>query len=235
MNNYEPIAYLTKEQAQRFREFLIFSGINDVSMDINELNDTYSISVLPDDFEKADNLYKVFSANELNQNDSDKGSQQSAGSIYNSSAEKYSDNLSSAITFFVCGGIGLVILLLNDFNIIHLFNTSGASFILTNVVLGGLFIVFLLIGYKSLKYSKNIKSQMSVENELTEKLSKWLMDNISKETVEASYEDNIPEEMKYFSRSNYLKKVLKNEFPDISDSIIESVSDDYIESLFSNL
>lgn len=234
MNNYEAIAYLSKEQAQRFKDFLIFSEINDVSIDINELNDTYSVSVPSCDFEKANNLYQVFSTNELNQTDFKESSSKSGGSIYNNSAEKYSDNLSSAITFLVCGSIGLVILLLNDFNIIHLFNTSGASFILTNVVLGGVFIAFLVIGCKSLKYSKNIKSQMTVENELTVKLSDWLINNISKEMVESSYDEDIPEEMKYFKRSIFLKDTLKNEFSDVDDSVIESVSDNYIEDLFSD-
>ena len=160
--HYEPVAYLPKEQAERFQEFLKFSGIADIEMNVNELNSTYSVSVASGDFEKADNLYHVFSENELKK-DSTEDELTQGGSIYNNSAEKYSDNLSSAITFFVCGGAGLIILLLNDFNVLHLFHFSGASAILTNVVLGGLFIAFLLIGFKSLKYSKNIKSQMSVE------------------------------------------------------------------------
>ena len=220
--HYEPVAYLPKEQAERFQEFLKFSGIADIEMNVNELNSTYSVSVASGDFEKADNLYHVFSENELTQ----------GGSIYNNSAEKYSDNLSSAITFFVCGGAGLIILLLNDFNVLHLFHFSGASAILTNVVLGGLFIAFLLIGFKSLKYSKNIKSQMSVENELSDKLNNWLAKNVSPEAIEASYDGSIPEEMKYFNRSSYLKNALSEAFPDADDSVIEVVSDQYIEDTF---
>ena len=211
--HYEPVAYLPKEQAERFQEFLKFSGIADIEMNVNELNSTYSVSVASGDFE-----------DELTQ----------GGSIYNNSAEKYSDNLSSAITFFVCGGAGLIILLLNDFNVLHLFHFSGASAILTNVVLGGLFIAFLLIGFKSLKYSKNIKSQMSVENELSDKLNNWLAKNVSPEAIEASYDGSIPEEMKYFNRSSYLKNALSEAFPDADDSVIEVVSDQYIEDTFNS-
>ena len=36
------------------------------------------------------------------------------GSLYESSTDKYKDNLSSAITFFVCGGIGIILMILND-------------------------------------------------------------------------------------------------------------------------
>ncbi len=63
--HYEPVAYLPKEQAERFQEFLKFSGIADIEMNVNELNSTYSVSVASGDFEKADNLYHVFSENEL--------------------------------------------------------------------------------------------------------------------------------------------------------------------------
>lgn len=231
--HYEPVAYLPKEQAERFQEFLKFSGIADIEMNVNELNSTYSVSVASGDFEKADNLYHVFSENELKK-DSTEDELTQGGSIYNNSAEKYSDNLSSAITFFVCGGAGLIILLLNDFNVLHLFHFSGASAILTNVVLGGLFIAFLLIGFKSLKYSKNIKSQMSVENGLSDKLNNWLAKNVSPEAIEASYDGSIPEEMKYFNRSSYLKNALSEAFPDADDSVIEVVSDQYIEDTFNS-
>lgn len=57
--HYEPVAYLPKEQAERFRNFEI-SGIADIEMNVNELNSTYSVSVASGDFEKADNLYHVF-------------------------------------------------------------------------------------------------------------------------------------------------------------------------------
>lgn len=39
------------------------------------------------------------------------------GSLYESSTDKYKDNLSSAITFFVCGGIGIILMILNDIGI----------------------------------------------------------------------------------------------------------------------
>ena len=32
------------------------------------------------------------------------------GNLYESSTDKYKDNLSSAITFFVCGGIGIILM-----------------------------------------------------------------------------------------------------------------------------
>lgn len=232
--NYEPVAYLTKEQAARFTEFLKFSGIENVSNELDHLSGSYVISTLSADFEKAQNLFHIFSENELEDAKADDSYTSSAEktNLYESSAEKYSDNLSSAITFLVCGVIGLCVLLLDDFNVIHLFNSSGAFFILTNLVLGGLFIVFIIIGLKSFSYSKRIKSQIAKENEINQQITEWLQQHITKEMIEASYDNEIPEEMKYFSRSEYLKKAIQAQFTDIEDGIIESVSDNYIEELF---
>ena len=55
------------------------------------------------------------------------------GSLYESSTDKYKDNLSSAITFFVCGGIGIILMILNDIGIIkrNLFTKYFLSFLLT--------------------------------------------------------------------------------------------------------
>lgn len=232
ITNYEPVAYLPEDKAARFAEFLTFSGIEHVSNEPDELSGSYVVSTTTADFEKAKNLFNVFSENELGDSEDNSSEASQKGSIYESSADKYSDNLSSAITFLICGIAGLVIMVLNNLHIIKLYSTSGASAVLTNVVLGCLFIIFLIIGIRSLKYSKDIKSLVARENEESEKIINWLQENITEEMIEESYDNEIPEEMKYFSRSEYLKKAIRAEFSEIDDSVLEVVSDKYIEQLF---
>ena len=176
-DSYEAVAYLEADTAERFKEFLIYSGIKDVSTKKNPDNDTYSVGIPSSDFEKASNLYHVFCENELENNNDDSSSSDvsddfisSGGNLYESSSDKYKDNLSSAIAFFVCGGIGIVILLLNY--------------------------------------------------------------NITAGDIEASYNNDIPEEMKYFSRSSYVKDQISSNFPDCQEELKESISDLYIENLF---
>ena len=72
------------------------------------------------------------------------------------------------------------------------------------------------------------------KNELSDKLNNWLAKNVSPEAIEASYDGSIPEEMKYFNRSSYLKNALSEAFPDADDSVIEVVSDQYIEDTFNS-
>ncbi len=155
-----------------------------------------------------------------------------SANLYESSEDKYKDNLSSAITFFVCGAAGIVILILNDLGILKFVVKGNSNFILINIVLGLLFAGFIAIGFWSLKYSKNIKNKAAIENKDTDTILSWLKDNVSKDDIEASYINDIAEEMKYFNRSDYIKKAIKNEFPDTDDNLADTIADKYIDTLF---
>ena len=65
---------------------------------------------------------------------------QHSGNLYESTDDKYKDNLSSAITFFVCGAAGIIILILNDIGILKFVAKGSSNFILVNIVLGLLFV-----------------------------------------------------------------------------------------------
>ena len=157
---------------------------------------------------------------------------QHSGNLYESTDDKYKDNLSSAITFFVCGAAGIIILILNDIGILKFVTKGSSNFILVNVVLGLLFVGFIAIGFWSLKYSKKIKSNASIENEATDTIINWLNDNVTKEDIEGSYNNDIAEEMKYFSRSSYIKNEINKKYPDLNDDIVDSIADEYIEKIF---
>ena len=117
------------------------------------------------------------------------------GSLYESSTDKYKDNLSSAITFFVCGGIGIILMILNDIGIIKIVTRDAPSFLFINIVLGLLFIGFIAIGVWSLKYSNKIKAKAETEDKKAADVLNWLEDNITKEDIENSYTGDIQEEI----------------------------------------
>lgn len=232
----ESVAYLPKDKADRLAAFLKYSEISDVEVEYDDISDTYDINVLSKDFERAQNLYSVFAANELKDEtapDSEDSIEDKVEvNLYESSTEKYKDNLSSAITFFICGAAGLIILLLNNFGVLHFLTKESSSFILMNIVLGLLFAGFIVIGFLSLKYSKKAKERAEKENDALNKVMDWLTENVSKDDIENSYENTIPDEMKYFNRSEYIKKALKEEFSDMDEATIDFINDKYLEELF---
>ena len=219
-DNYEAVAYLEKDKAERFSEFLKYSGIKDVNIVAEDSDGTYAVNTTHSDFEKAHNLFLVFSENELNDKSADEDS------------DKYKDNLSSAITFFICGAAGLLIVLLNDLGVIKLVSKGSSSFIFSNIVLILVFVIFILIGVFSLKYSKKIKTSATKEEKDTKEMYEWLEKNVTTDEIEASYDNDIQEEMKYFSRIEYIKNLLAKEFPDAPETTVEAVGDKYLENNF---
>ena len=159
--------------------------------------------------------------------------QLTTGNNYENSNEKYQDNLSSAITFPVCGIGGLIVVLLNDIGILKFFTYKGASGILTNVVLIGMFVAFIVIAAISFKAAKRAKSNISTEEKTNSEIQDWLTSNITAEMIDASYDGSqMAEEMKYFSRSSYIKNEIKKKYPDLNDDIVDSIADEYIEKIF---
>ena len=156
-----------------------------------------------------------------------------SGNNYEKSNDRYKDNFSTAVTFLVCGIVGLVVVILNDTGILNFFSLKNASGILMSCVLGGMFIGFIVVGILSFKASRKDKKDAEIEKDNTIKVMEWLKDNAPAQLIEESYAgDGLSEEMKYFERSDFLKKSIKNEFPDFSDDYIQDVTDQYIDELF---
>ncbi len=154
------------------------------------------------------------------------------GNLYENNTDKYKDNLSSAITFFICGGIGIILMILNDVGIIKFITKDSSSFIFINIVLGVLFIGFIAIGIWSLKYSNKIKAKAEKEDQTAKDVFSWLDDNVTKEDIEDSYSENIQEEMKYFNRTAYVKEQLTAQFTEFSDEEAENFSEQFVEKMF---
>lgn len=154
------------------------------------------------------------------------------GNLYENNTDKYKDNLSSAITFFICGGIGIILMILNDAGIIKFITKDSSSFIFINIVLGVLFIGFIAIGIWSLKYSNKIKAKAEKEDQTAKDVFSWLDDNVTKEDIEGSYSEDIQEEMKYFNRTAYVKEQLTAQFTEFSDEEAENFSEQFVEKMF---
>lgn len=203
---------------------------------MNEQN-TYSDDenvLKEDDLKNVEDIQSSISEmNELGSNEAE-GNEllMHSANMYENSEDKYKDNLSSAITFFVCGAAGIIILILNDLGILKFVVKGSSNFILINIVLGLLFVGFIAIGFWSLKYSKNIKNKAAIENKDTDTILAWLNENVSMDDIESSYNNDIAEEMKYFNRSDYIKSAILKQFPETEDNLADTVADKYIDTLF---
>ena len=242
---FEPVAYVDKEIAQRLVKLLLFSEIPEAIMVFDSFNQSYEVQVSRNNYKKATDLIRIFKENEFDANyteDSEFGKDEEYSEIivpttntYIKASDRYKDNLSSAYTFLICGCFGLLILVLEDFGIIKLWGMLGTSKILLNVVVGGLFIGFIIIGISSLRYSRILKHQAAEEEVFTNELIEWLHANLTIENIESSYDTNIPEEMKYFKRVEIIRKKLEKMYSSLDEEYLIKISDDYYYTLFPTL
>lgn len=158
-----------------------------------------------------------------------------SGNNYENSKEIYSNNISSAITFFICGIGGFVVLALNWFGVLNLIKGKGASSIFTYIVMALVFIIFLVIAVTTLKTALKAKANISKENNTVDNIRNWINDNISIEDIEASYDGGeLAEEMRYFYRSSYVKEKIQKEFSSIPDDLLDNITDEFMENSFNS-
>lgn len=236
---YESVAYVDQKSAERLVEFLQYSGIDESKAEYNRYTDTYEVKVYNKNFTKANNLFEIFKENEsindctISHHATVDHSKSTVNlTLYDNIEEKYKDNLSSAYTFLICGFAGIILLILEDLNLLKLFSISGASNILFNVVIGLLFLGFIVIGLYSLNYSKKLKAQVQTYDDELVSSVKELREILTKEEIEASYDTSIAEEMKYFNRIARIKEVIDKNHSEFNEELVARICDEYYYELF---
>lgn len=239
---YEVIAYVEKEIAQRLVKLLHFSEIPEAIMVYDTFNHNYEVQVDRSNYKKASDLVRIFKENEFDANyseDAEFGSDEEYIEVevpiagkYTKTVERYRDNLSSGVTFIICGLIGFIALILENIGVITVFSSAGTSRIISDIVLGALFAVFTGVGISSLRYSKKLKKQSESEEIFTEKLLEWLQSNLPIESIESTYSSEIPEEMKYFRRIEVIKDALSKNYSSLDEEYLIQIADDYYSKIF---
>lgn len=167
------------------------------------------------------------------ENDIDVLSDLTTGINYEKSKDKYQENLSTAITFLLFGIAGLVVVALNIAGILKFFTLKNSSGILMAVVLSLMFIIFIVIGILSFTASRKDKKNAAIESDNSDRILGWLNDNVTATDIDSSFDSaELTEEMKYFERSDYIKKAVNEYFDGLDDEFVDNIADQYIEKIF---
>ena len=128
------------------------------------VEDLSSVNDLSDaDSDCTENEFADSESENINENADDnetsgQKSPESATAAYVTKRTKYEDNKSSALTFLLIGGVGVVLVILHIAGVIN-FNLSTFSKLLTNIVMGAMFIIFLIVGAVSAKNCTRYKRE----------------------------------------------------------------------------
>lgn len=149
---------------------------------------------------------------------------------YRSKASQTEDMKSTAYTFTGVGMIGLVLLVLFFCGVLPI-HITGAARILTGLVMGIMFVIFLWIGIRSFGQIKQLKDATATEDALQDEILKWFLDTYRADVIDQSVDSDQPEETLYFSRYEVMEKLLLQQYPSLS----ESFTDHMIELLYAKL
>lgn len=147
-----------------------------------------------------------------------------ASTVYVKKKDKYADLRFSGFSFIGFGILGVIILLLNVFHVINLFNTYSL------IVMGVVFLVFFIIGFATLHRASMVKESVTVEDEFTGQLEQWIKDHLGDEVIDEWYDETKEDQENYFEIQGKLCRMIREEFPNIHPSYIEELAEERYNS-----
>ena len=97
--------------------------------------------------------------------------------------------------------------------------------------MGSMFILFIVMGFLSVKSYKKFEVKASEEDQLTQKLAAWCHENLKKEMIDGDMEET-SDELLYFQRSEKMKELISDKFLNLDAAFLDSFIDDIYPDIF---
>ncbi len=150
--------------------------------------------------------------------------------VYVDKNAAYEDMKSTAYTFLLVGGAGIIFLILFGLGIIS-FNMAGYMKVLTMIVMGILFIAFFVIGIKYLQKLGTAQEAITSETDLTEEITNWFLASFLCSTQD---EDSLSTEQLYFSRYEQMMQHLQTAYPELEEAYADHIIEILYEKVYSD-
>lgn len=142
--------------------------------------------------------------------------------IYVKKEDQYKDLMSSAVTFIIVSILGTIVLILNIVGVLDIFYG-----LIPFVVMGALFLAFLLIGISSLRKAKVTKGQIGEENRVTTMINDWLRANVTVVQLDELTSNASTDGERYYQKIGVMKEMVNNHFGELDDSYLEHILEEY--------
>lgn len=154
--------------------------------------------------------------------------------IYVKKARTLEDVRSTASTFTLLGLLGIVffILLWND--IIYLPMESYAKLIFS-IVMGALFLFFLLVGIHACFQIRSLKEATAAEESQTHAIIEWFVHTYTAEEIDQTCgisSEHLDEESSFFPRSERIKALIGAQYANLSDAYLDELIEEIYEKIF---
>lgn len=147
-------------------------------------------------------------------------------------AENYK---SSAYALFIVGIIGLVFLILTYFKLIPI-NLAPNINLLFYIVMGIMFVIFIVIGVKSLSMSKVIAASSKDEEDLTDRINTYFENGFTGDSLDkiafSVEEKPLSEEEMFFPRSQAIRNEIVKNFGSLDESYLTEMTENIYSKLY---
>ena len=143
--------------------------------------------------------------------------------IYINEQERYNDVKSTGYSFTIISVIGFILLILMWTNTLPI-NIDITNKIMTSVVMGILFTIFLIIGIKSFLSLKKIQESADNQEKTNSNIITWFFDNIDAAFDTASEEN-------YFETYNTISEILTSQFPTLREEELDYITEAIISKI----
>lgn len=143
--------------------------------------------------------------------------------IYINEKERYNDVKSTGYSFTIISVIGFILLILMWTNTLPI-NIDITNKIMTSVVMGILFTIFLIIGIKSFLSLKKIQESADNQEKTNSNIITWFFDNIDAAFDTASEEN-------YFDTYNTISEILTSQFPTLREEELDYITEAIISKI----
>lgn len=155
--------------------------------------------------------------------------------VYQDKKAKAEDFKSSAYTLLLVGIIGIAALVLLELGVFP-FRLAAPQKYITYGVMGVLFVIFIIMGIVSLRSARQYVTEAAAEDEQTAKIKAWAKENITDALLDQNvyFEQDTPEEEKYFKYFEVIKDMIIQEFGALSPSYLEAICEELYADIFEN-
>ena len=162
------------------------------------------------------------------------GKKTPAAGVYEDTAKKAEEYRSGAITLIAVGILGVIALAVLSTDWLPIGLVFKSQWIVY-LVMGFLFVVFIITGFMSLKSGKELEKKAAKEDDDKAELVKFLKERVNLAAIDERVLDpdgDESEESKYFKRTGVLKAVINQYYPDMDEVYMEHIIDDLYTELF---
>ncbi len=152
--------------------------------------------------------------------------------LYVNNEERAKENKSSAFILLLVGAVGLATDIAYFLGFIPNSLTPSGKYMVCGVM-GVLFFLFFIMGFVSMHNSRQFMKKAYSENNLTETIKKWLVDNIKVDEFDEKlgFTDET-EELKYFGRINELKDMINEQYMNLDGAYVDRIIEEIYPDIF---